>query len=487
MNQAEPPIPLRPATAGPLLPWLALPLVLGALTASAGRIPPWWFWCAGAPLGLAAALLAARWPLAARGMLGLAAFLAGLALAGPPAPPSEPGARLADCTGIATSVAWRSHNQGFVLEQDGGGRLFVRAPALPGVEEGDRVRVRGRWEHGVRGPELQAVALERLERREDGPRGWAWRALARLDEHRELAESLLLGRGNPPEKPLFRRSGLLHLLAVSGAHLAIAAALGAWLLRSAGVAWLWRQLALAGLICGYCWLTGGGPATQRALAMGLAVVAYDLLARWPHPLGPVSLAAAVLVAADPSVAADLGFQLSLLAVLGLATLGRELMAVRLRWLPLEPWPLDRPAWRVLLWGARIASDGLCLGLAATLAIVPLLAWHFPAWSPWSPLTTLVASPPTTVALWLGLPLLVLAGTWADGPWEGLYRLLEWSLDLLVATVRWAAELPGASLPAALPPWWALLLWPLLFVPGRRGWSLARLALAVILVATCLAW
>jgi hypothetical protein len=190
---------------------------------------------------------------------------------------------------------------------------------------------------------------------------------------------------------------------------------------------------------------------------------------------------------DPAMAGDLGFQLSLLAVLGLVTLGGELRARRADLLPLEPWPLDRPTWRGLLWGGRTLADGLCLGIGATLAVLPLLAWHFPQWSPWSPLTTLVASPSITAALWLGLPLLVLAGVWPDGPWEGLYRLVEGSLELLVAAVRWAAELPGTALPAALPPWWALLLWPLLFVPGGWRWSLARLVLAAILVRSCLAW
>lgn len=479
---------------GPLLPWLAVALVAGAAAPACLPGPPVWWWCLGGPLLVAAAIVLPRLPWAGCGLLVVAGFLAGAALA-PPAPPGDPpGLRVLACTGTVAQVAWQGlHGQGLLLDDvdDGSGyrppRLFVAAPPLPALVPGDRVAVRGAWEAGPRGPGLRAIELVRRQAREQGPRGWAWSALARLETHRELAEALLLGRGSPPEKPLFRRSGLLHILAVSGAHLAIAAGLGAWLLRAAGLGWLGRQLALAVLICGYAWLTEGSPATLRALAMGLAVVAYDLLAREPHPLGALSLAVLALLAVEPAMARDLGFQLSLAAVLGLLTLGAELRTVRERWLPLDAWPLDRAAWRVLLWGGRALLDGLVLGVGASVAVLPLLAWHFPAWSPWSPLATLAASPPATAALWLGLPLLLLAGVWPSGPWEGLYRALEWSLELLVAAVRWAAELPGASLAAAVPPWWAVLLWPLLLIPGGGWrWALCRLALAPPLVASCLA-
>lgn len=479
--------------AGPLLPWVALALVAGAaVPAALPGDPRWWWWGAGLPLALIAVLLLPRLPLAARGLLALAAFAAGAAAAPPPVPDPGPGPRLFAGGGVVSQVVWRGRGQGLLLEgvDDGAGyrpaRLFVRAPGLPALEAGDRVAVRGRWEDGGRGPAVAAVDLARTQAREAGARGWAWSAAGRVAVHRELAEALLLGRGAPPEKPLFRRSGLLHLLAVSGAHLAIAAALGAWLLRAAGLGWWWRQLALAALLCGYAWLTDGSPATLRALVMALAVVAYGLLAREPHPLGALALAALALLAVDPGMARDLGFQLSLAAVLGLVTVGRELHRARERWLPLAAWPLDRPTWRALLWTARAAADGLALGCGATIAILPLLAWHFPAWSPWSPLTTLVAAPPTTAALWLGLPLLALAGWWPAGPWEGLYRALEWSLEALVAAVRWAAELPGASLAAAMPPWWAVLLWPLLLIPGGGWpWAACRLVLAMPLVASCL--
>jgi ComEC/Rec2-related protein len=469
----------------PVLPWFALPLVLGAAwPAALGFTPVHAWWLAG-PLVAAMAWWAIRdHPWASRALVAALGGLLGLWLGWSVRPVGDSQeVRLSEITGTVAQVAWQDRSQGFALAGEGG-RVFIRAPMLPAVLPGDQVVVRGRWSADVRGPVVQASEVVRTVAREDGPRGWAWRALDRLGIHRELGQSLILGRGNPPEKEAFRQAGLLHLLAVSGAHLAIAAALGAWLLRHAGVPWLPRQLALGLLVAGYAWLTDGSPATIRALAMALAVLVYDLTAREAHPLGPVALAALALIVIDPGMADDLGFQLSLAAVLGIVTLGQELIAWRTGLIGLQPWPLDRPLWRGLLWCARCAADGVAIGVAAGLATMPIVAWWFHTCAPWTPFTTLVATIPTTFALWLGLPLVGLAGLWPEGPWEPLYRLVEANLAAMAATVTWAAGLPGATV-AAMPPVAAVLAWPLVFVPGPRWWGGVRLALAATLIVATL--
>lgn len=454
--------------ARPWLPWLALGLVGGA----AGLVGGHWWWLA-LTLAPLAALLDRRWPDAARVAIAAAAICAGgwlaqavdLPLAGP---------RLLTLSGTVSATFHPGWKQTFLLvadtSDDPGGylprRLFVSAPGLPDVRDGDRVTVRGRWQRTERGDQLTAMELERTVMREDGPRGFAWQTIDRLNEHQGLAEALLLGLGSPPEKELFRRTGLIHLLAVSGMHLALAAAMGAWLLRHLRVPWSWRQGLLAALLIGYTWLTAASPATVRALAMSLALVLFALLAREPHRLGAVSLAALTLVLWDPTIAHDLGFQLSLAAVLGLMTLGVDLMRLRERLMPLEPWPLDRPTWRLLLFGARSTCDGLCIGVAATLATAPILALAFGTISPWSAVTTLLASPPTTLALWTGLPLMCVSGIWPNGPWEGLFQVLEGALSALVWTVEVADKLPG-RIAVPLPPIIIMLLWPLAFLPCER--------------------
>lgn len=495
-------LPDRPAREPlrPWLPWLALGLAVGALAPGApamawgaGGTPGAWWWLLGLPLAVGALILPARWPWAARWLLFAAACLLGGALgAAVPRPQPSDAERLVAVRGTVASVKWNGNGQGLLLDVDAvespagwrpPPRLFVRAEGAPWVAPGDQLTVRGLWRRTSRGDDLQATETDLVALREDGPRGWAWRALDRVGPHHVLAQTLLLGRGDAPEKPAFRASGLLHLLAVSGSHLAIAAALGAWLLRVSGVAWWPRQLALAGLIAGYAWLTSASPATLRALAMALAVIAAGMLAREPHRLAAVSLASLALLLIDPGHAGDIGFQLSLAAVLGIVTLGLDLVRLRRRHLPLAPWPLDRPSWRALLWTGGAACDGLAIGLAASLATAPLLGWHFGTANPWGALVTLVATPPTALALWLGLPLMALDGLWPGGPWAGLYAGLDASLAALAATAEWAARLPGATLASGPPSPLMLCAWPLLFVPlnDRRDALLRVLALGGLLL------
>lgn len=484
--------------ARPWLPWLALGLALGALAPQAMRTAlgigdaRLWWWLLGLPLTGTAVWLDARMPWAARWMLFAAAALLGGAVAiGTGRAAASDVHRLLAVEGVVDSIKWTGPRQGLVLlptrpvmpaDSQPPRRLFVRTTQANGVAPGDVVVVKGLWSRDGRGDSLDAEVLERVCQRENGPRGWAWRALDHVGPHRELAGALLLGVGDAPEKDVFRKSGLLHLLAVSGAHLAIAAALGAWLLRLAGMAWGPRQIVLGLLIVGYAWLTSATPATLRALAMSLAVVAAGALAREPHRLAAVALAALALVVIDPRNASDLGFQLSLAAVLGIVTLGLDLCALRRRWLPLQPWPLDRPTWRGLLLISGVSLDGLAIGVAATLATTPIIAWTFGTANPWSPLTTLAATPPTAAALWLGLPLMALDGCWPTGPWEGLYVALEASLAALVRIVEWSAALPGASLATGAPSALTLVAWPLLFLPLRDGRdALLRIAAGLLLI------
>ncbi len=228
---APPDISLAPPRLAlrPWLPWVALGLISGGLcpTALSFALGTTWspsscWWFLGLPLALLAVSLAGVYPWAGRWLLfATACLLGGVLSEGWGRRAAFDEARLLAVTGTVTSVKWGGFSQGFVLHPDTveaptgyapPRRIFVRAADAFGLMPGDHVRVRGVWQRGARGDDLKAVDVAVLTRREAGPRGWAWSALARLGDHHELGGTLILGLGDPPEKEVFRQSGLLHLL-----------------------------------------------------------------------------------------------------------------------------------------------------------------------------------------------------------------------------------------------------------------------------------
>ncbi|HSW35265.1 MAG TPA: DNA internalization-related competence protein ComEC/Rec2 [Candidatus Limnocylindrales bacterium] len=115
----------------------------------------------------------------------------------------------------------------------------------------------------------------------------------------------------------FRRAGVGHLMAVSGLHVGLVAAL---------VLGLWRRLKLRGrvplilaivLVFGYAYLTGFGPSAVRASVM-TAIALVALLLDRERDL-PVAIAAAALITLifNPLLLFTVGFQLSYAATLAL--------------------------------------------------------------------------------------------------------------------------------------------------------------------------
>ena len=363
-----------------------------------------------------------------------------------------------------------------------GHRISIQAPVTPSVRAGDSVRCSGRFYVKDGFPRLRASQVEIQRWREDGPQAWAWRALEHGPQRQGLASLLLLGRGWSDERDHFRDAGLMHLLAVSGLHLGLA--LGAVLLglRILAVPWGWQQGLLVVTALTYVWLTGGQSATWRATCMALVWSCAALSGRHIHGLSLVLLAATMLVLWDPVEVHRLGFQLSVIAVAGIVTLGRQLIRLHRYYLPVQPWPLDRLFWRLLLWSGRFCADALAIGIAASLAVLPLIAYHFQVMYPWSALSSVFMGAILALTLSLGLAWLLLAGVWLAGPWQGLLWGFDHGLSALVAGARWSADWPGAALQVSPPPWWFALLWPALFVPLRDYWDLpTRSAAALILI------
>jgi competence protein ComEC len=238
--------------------------------------------------------------------------------------------------------------------------------------------------------------------------------VARAGEIRERA-ALGLGEGMPPReaalargfvlgdddeldqstKEDFIRAGLSHLTAVSGENVTLLALLAMPILAMFGVPLRERLLWTIGLIAIYVPLAGSGPSIQRAGVMGAMGLLATLQGRRTSRLYALGLAAVVTLTIDPSVAGNVGWQLSFAAVLGILLLAS----------PIREWlltRLGRGSWR------RALAEGIAVTVAATIATAPLIAYVFEEISLTSLLANVLALPAVAPAMWLGMVSAVLA-------------------------------------------------------------------------------
>ncbi|MEP6938285.1 MAG: DNA internalization-related competence protein ComEC/Rec2 [Rudaea sp.] len=274
-----------------------------------------------------------------------------------------------------------------------------------------------------------------------------------------------------------RATGIPHLIAISGLHIALFAGFGVIFVRG-----LWKlfprvtlrwpapqieALASIAFALSYGCIAGLGLPTRRALVMIGVLLAANLARRAHASVQGLAFAVVVLLAIDPACVLSAGFWLSFVGVAWLIFClgGRGTV---------------RHGWREMMLAQGVASIGL----------LPLTVWFFGQSSLVGPLANLVAVPaicffilPAAVAgallqlaiPWFGAPLLHLAGVAMSALWWLLERMAEWpaalcyfeeprawSLVLAVLGALWLLAprgVPGRVLGAAL-------LLPLL-VPARE--------------------
>lgn len=220
---------------------------------------------------------------------------------------------------------------------------------------------------------------------------------------------------------------LTHLVAVSGANLAIVAAAVFMLASVTGVPRFWRFFLAYLAIALYIVLVGPESSVLRAGAMAAFVMAGWWLGRKVNPLIPLSWAVILLLLIDPALAVDFGFALSVFATLGLLILAA---ALHLR---LQP--------RLGTW----LSLGVSASLAAQLYTMPVLLALQPSIPLYSVLANLaveVVVAPVTV-----LGILAVIATPVSPP---LASLLTWFASLgtwwIEVVSNQLAQLPMTRIP-----------------------------------------
>lgn len=271
-----------------------------------------------------------------------------------------------------------------------------------------------------------------------------------------LVWALVLARREALEPELresFARAGVAHLLAISGFHVGV---LGGLLFLAASPWGLPHRVryAATGLgVWAYVALIGFPHPAVRAALILTALSLGRMAGRRVVPLGALASAFLLLFLADPLAVLQPGFQLSFAGTLGLMGGGRPLRGA--------PGREGRGS------GLQALERGLAAGVAATLATLPFVMWHFGRISLVGIPATLLAAPLVTLALpaVLGAFLLSFVHPW---PAAALAAGGEGALGLLAAWVGGMAGLPFASFWVSRPALWA----------AAGGLGAARLFLAL---------
>ncbi len=280
-----------------------------------------------------------------------------------------------------------------------------------------------------------------------------------------LAAGLRADLGDAVEDE-FARSGLAHVLSVSGLHVAALGVAARALVRFFWVLLPMRRLRrvearTAALpfallaVWGYTLFTGAQVPALRSAIMTTLLLAGAALKRRSDPLNALCLAGVLLVGLQPAAVADLSAQLSLLsaaALILLAPMIRDALPVP------RPDPSRQTGWRLTAARAREAAVvTLCASAAVVLTTAPLIAMAFERLSLMGLLSNVVCLPLCTASAVLaasGAGLFWLSGA-AAAPvvWLG-----AWSCELLLWASRAFAALPLSTISVSAPPAGAIATW-----------------------------
>jgi competence protein ComEC len=260
-----------------------------------------------------------------------------------------------------------------------------------------------------------------------------------------------------------RRSGLVHLLSVSGLHVGLVGVLAWGVLNLAGVPPATRRWLVAIAVVSFALLAGGNPPVRRAATAGVAFLVGRQFGRPLEALPVVWGIVAGLAVLEPSVLLQAGFQLSVFVTLALV-----------RWIE----PLARSL-RVL--PTRLAQ-AIAVAVVAQGASMPLVGAHFGVVPPLGVVASLLAAPLELVLV--GSSLLALGAAWISnglgGPVLEAVAVGQGVLDRISA-VGGASSWPFPPLPAVI----ALTVGVL----GMAALTRCRAALpaAVTLAVASVAW
>ena len=249
------------------------------------------------------------------------------------------------------------------------------------------------------------------------------------EDGKAISSALLLGYKNDMNSSLkdsFSRSGVIHVLAVSGLHVGIIYMLLAALLSFMDKTIFLRCLKLFLVLLSlwfYALITNLSPSVMRAATLFSFVAFGATINRNSNIYNTLAASAFILLLINPNYIYELGFQLSYLAVLGIVSIYPKIYSIL--------------SFRFFLWDK--IWQLIAVSIAAQLATFPLVVYYFHQFPNYFLLGNLLVLPLVPLIIYCGLSYLLFARFEILS--EPILYTLNYLIELLVLIVRKIESLP----------------------------------------------
>lgn len=255
----------------------------------------------------------------------------------------------------------------------------------------------------------------------------------RTPESKGLAESLLLGYREELDretKDSFLKSGVSHLLAVSGMHTALIYETIFLLFLPFGSSQKHRFVFLATalfVLIYFTLLSGCSTSVLRASIMcGMFAIAYAFRKRGSG-LNTLGTSMLIILWFSPYQLWNLGFQLSALAVIGILTLHQYIS---------QQFDFKNRVSKYLF-------EGLSITVCAQITTLPVVFYHFQSFPLYFIPANMVLIPISTIGLFASMISIFFVGMGI--PFEWLFRCTQWIIELFANSAGYFASLPYSSI------------------------------------------
>lgn len=322
--------------------------------------------------------------------------------------------------GIGTTTVWRnggenlrdenqelsvsiiSHNRAYIDSFRDNGRwcptrqlLYYGSDSTLNLVAGDRLITRDRvWEFAG-GKYLRLT--QRNSQFESTHSQWMWQlnkmACSKIDRLNlsphtaAVVKSMLLGRRETMDDNLVRnynRSGVAHVLAISGLHMAIIYMIFTMLLRPLNIlpyGHITRHIVVILLLWGYAMVVGMGASVVRAALMLTMLKGAHILHREYSSTAALIITIMTMSLLTPSTLLEVGFWLSVIAVYSIVVWGVPIMR------QIERWSYHKEWGTAIGFMVNSSLSMLLISAICTVALLPLLSHTFGYVSLWGVVAT----------------------------------------------------------------------------------------------------